>query len=115
MPVVTKDEAVSGFSGLTVVDAFLKERMPAAQKNKPVNIGTPTRRMCNKVARKNDGESEADNHIAVANKIAIIGGGILFSSIFIISPGLIRNQLASVFVFVLLRVYLVFYSILSLK
>ncbi|SHO20787.1 Sulfite reductase [NADPH] hemoprotein beta-component [Moritella viscosa] len=85
MPELTNDDAASGFNGLTVVVAFLKDATPATQKKLPNT--TISRDKGNRSAKLNVrfGVINDIPHISTANNKVITGGGILFSSIDIVS------------------------------
>ena len=84
MPEFTNDDAVSGFNGLTVVAAFLKDTTPATQKKLP--NATISRDKGNRSVKINVrlGVIRNTPHISTANNKVITGGGILFSSIDIV-------------------------------
>jgi hypothetical protein len=81
MPEHTSEDAVSGLMGLTVVVARLKAIIAAMSKQAPTTS--------NKIIAINradvlSSKAESNNetlHIATANNAAIMGGGILFSSV----------------------------------
>jgi hypothetical protein len=81
MPEHTSEEAVSGFIGLTVVVARLKAIIAAMSKQTPITtnkIMTISRAV---VLSSIAGTINEIHHMAAANNAAIMGGGILFSSV----------------------------------
>jgi len=80
MPVLTNDEAASGFIGSIVVCARLKEKRPEKIKNKPRIKITIIKESRTKKGNEISKENVDIPHISRAHTKAIIGGGILFSS-----------------------------------
>jgi hypothetical protein len=80
MPEFTRADAVSGFKGLTVVFARLKETTPARQKNTPRRRIRIAETMRAEPLTSTPATYLESTHIAAAKSAAMTGGGILFSS-----------------------------------